>query len=431
MKEMRGSLYAFVAVLAAILLSCGAAQSVLFAQESSDRPQAQVLANTSLPIDQANSREIVVFKLSGYRGDRVTNISLRARLGGTDVTDAVTATQRTDYIYNDPADSARVRERLDVFEVDVSRLPLRLGDVLTYEVTVSGSRGQFTFTGSTEVAGAGGADTCVHDCVCAFVAALGASKTEGKTTLSPSLSASGVHAAEATLRECLLECTPPVEKITKQLYKCPNPGGDGGILNVIIDLRGNNGSTDLNSTVSASADLVIALAGNACTTCTEEGGNANATNTQSGGASVASAGNGGNHDNGSPPGQPGHGGNATSVSSSSNGGGDSMAIAGDGGDGPGKGGNGGNASATTTSATSRAEAQGGEGGDPRNDPPTATLGGAGGNATATRAGVTNEAPGAGQPGGIPLSPGFHGGGGFVKSTIGSITTIPGPKLNNL
>ncbi|MBI4879249.1 MAG: hypothetical protein HY812_06265 [Planctomycetes bacterium] len=232
-------------------------------------------------------------------------------------------------------------------------------------------------------------EECIANCAAAFIAAVGASKAGGETTIS---NPDAVAGAADALDTCLQNCG----------MSSGNATVTAGGLTVMVGF----------GTVSGSADLVVALGADG--TGTSAGGNATASNDLPGGAAVANAGDG------APAGtNPGgtKGGDAKATSK----GGDAIALGGEGGDGGTAGGSGGHAEVENKVGGKTAIAQGGEGGNPggQNE-----VGGSGGNAKG------NAGTEGAHAGGGLCSPGYHGGGAKVTVAGGESSGKGGMPIAN-
>ncbi len=316
-----------------------------------------------------------------------------------------------------------IETRIDVWRLRILA-PLSAGDIISFVVTWTTATGALTTSTSTEALQDGAAvPSTVADCVNTFLQALGAHKVDGSVRFS-SADCGSTRTAESALRLCLQSCDPPVHFLND--YTVTTPAG----LTVEINVRADNGATGRDSSASGSADVVIAIGGNAVAGSTSPGGTATATNSQPGGATVAIAGDG-QTSTPSNLGSAGAGGAATAISASLSGqkGGASVAIAGHGGCGAASGAAGGAGDASTTGVKATAFAQGGDGGDPANDNNVA--GGVGGSAKARRPGQMQPALGAGSTGSPvdPIPAGHHGGGartsvGPASGSYGNGAAIP-------
>jgi hypothetical protein len=399
------------------LRSTSAVLLALVCSIAAQDPSVTVQASRTIALNRLAETHAVTVRLENY--ERTAQLSsFRVLVGTLDITGNVVRRHYVPIDRNWSNNPGLLQTRLLVFELDLSALPRVVDTRIDFRAVVQSARGISSGGAQTLLSPPEGElPQCVKDCICAFITAIGATKdADGCVKLSlsgapPHYEMADLSNAAKALKACLLACD--YIHISSRRLTC-------GDLTVLISARGDNGADSLDASASGSADVVIAVGGNACVTCTMDGGSATATNTQPGGASVAIGGNGGDHFNGSGNGnQPGNGGTATAQSIPPNGGGgDSAALGGDGGDGPQSGGNGADGSATTNGSCGDAYGGGGDGGDPRNDPPTTTTGGKGGKGTSSTPGGSGSAPGCGQPGGNSLNPGNHGQGGAVNTGPG-------------
>jgi hypothetical protein len=273
-------------------------------------------------------------------------------------------------------------------------------------------------------AGAGApvhAQTTVQECVCDFIENIGAQKEpNGRVSVNGS-SLKGDPAQVGHPVQVLRACLAAIDVFeidNETTYNCNG-------LTVQIDL-GKDGGTPSertsaetgSATGDTSADVVISIGGSGSGTSAQSGGAAAATNNKPGGAAVAVGGNGspGAHNGG------GTGGGATAKSLNANG----TSVA--------RGGNGGGANPGGTGTAESGDggdadacAQGGEGGDPTDEPPD-RAGGDGGSATA-RVGATNFGTAGG---GTNCPAGQHGTGGTERRRGGGVpgTTARGICTDN-
>ncbi len=403
----------------------------------------EIGSNETVWLSRRGSPEVVPVFIRNFRRYEVARVVIHVFADGRDITHAVLPTARTPF--NELSLAGTRGERLDVFELDVGRARLRPGQRIDYRVSVSGfgfPEVIGTASATSEEEPPGGPSQCVIDCICSFVNALGTTKGEdGKVSLSSTLDADALLAAEKALRDCLLECPDgegnPTEEYDGPTVICPIGGED---LTVKIKLGRDGETSGAPANASGSADIVIAIGGNGGTG--RDGKNAKATNSKSGGASVAIGGEGGIQPGGIGDGKGGDGSARSSSSGSSSGnpkGGDAFGLGGNGGNSflcdygdckP----DGGKGSGKTTCPGSTGSGVGGEGGDPLSN---SALGGKGGDSEGSRGtnssgsgGVVVQGSGAGQAAGNPIVPGEHGEGGIAKSRLSNPVTHNGSPLQN-
>lgn len=228
----------------------------------------------------------------------------------------------------------------------------------------------------------------LDDCICKAVAKLKPKKTAAGKVHLLGAGGSGATATEIEnlgdeIRACLVahNKTSYTKKICCVI--------DGVTYSIKVSAKTGGGNA---ASASGSEDIVIGVAGHGNPTTSQNGGQANATNSGKG-ATVAAGGDGGNNEN-----NPGNGGDATALSGS---GGSAYSTAGDATVGKGKGGlnpkgEGGTASSKSLNgcpndADQRAAAAGGLGSDPAANE---KRGGDGGDASVEINGATASGSGA-------------------------------------
>lgn len=319
--------------------------------------------------------------------------SYRVLLNGQDVTSQVATFE---VVHWELVRNGVTLDRVSTVYVDTQGLPWVEGDQLTLEVILSYVKKLITTIKnlfSTQVKRENvDAETVllarITPCVSAFVSAAQIEKNQGNSTTTVGNS-DAVPAAAAALAECLKAC------------------GFSGEKQITL-ANGLSVRVGMPSALGA-ADVVIAV-GAAGEGPGAPGGNASATNTQPGGAAVATGGAGGS---GATPGGTG--------AATSNGG-DAVGHGGAGGGaGSEAGGSGGSGSAENKNGNGTAKSKGGAGGNPGGANET---GGSGGNATAKAGGASSSHTGG--PGGT----GTHGTGASASISGGNSTGSNGSAQSN-
>lgn len=326
------------------------------------------------------------------QGIEIDSKEYKLFLNGTEVTSSVSISES---IVWDDTSNGVTNDRLYEVVVDASGLSCGVGDELSFRATVTYLMNAVQYVKTFHAAIVKKSDPTeaaarmarAKACVETFVANSTITKGGGETTVG------GDPAAHASaLRTSLLACVPPF----------------GGVAEFTL----SNGMTvklGFGAEAAGGSDLCIAIGADAGST-ERTGGNATATNSQTGGAAIAIGGNGRTS-------SPASGGSGTATSN----GGTAVAEGGQGGT---EGGPGGSATATNKGGNSKtSKAKGGNGGAP---PGSGQKGGSGGDAKAT----SGTAGGGNWPGGAGEVGKFGYGGTAVTSGGSGTGSVAGGQGNN-